>query len=89
MTRNEKILRDLTQHMRDKVAQNVVDYMDRCKTVNLPYRDAATDLLMFFSQMAAGYAACQFDVEEVEFIRLMQMQFRRAKNQLKEDATNG
>jgi hypothetical protein len=85
MNKNDKILLDLTNHLHNRVMEVVSDHMDTCRRANLRYRDVATDLLLFFSHLASGYAAFQFNVEEDDFVQVMRMQFRKAQNKIKED----
>lgn len=85
MTRDERILKDLTDHLREKLGTNITDYIMLCRSAELDYRETMTELLSMLITLTASLAAHQFRVAPADFAQAMGQAFAAAQKREQED----
>jgi hypothetical protein len=83
MTRNERILKDLSANLREKILDNLSDFIDLCHCANLNERDVATEAMHLLIQISAGYAAHRFNISADDYAKAMGRHFRNAQSRLR------
>jgi hypothetical protein len=79
MTRDERILKDLTAHMQDKLAHSLSDYVMLCRSVEIDPRLVATEAMSTLIRLASTYAAMQFNISPAEFAAVASKYFEHAR----------
>lgn len=86
MTRDERILQDLNNNLRDKLLRNISDYVALCTSAELTPKSVMAELMVTLVQITASFAAHQFDISPAEFAATMGRQFEHARRvQAEED----
>ena len=86
MTRDERILNDLADHLREKIVKNIGDYADLCRGAGLDYPCVMSELMVTLVALTAGLAANQFHISPAEFATMMGKRFAAAQRE-QEDKT--
>jgi hypothetical protein len=81
MTRDERILEDLTDHLRQKLARSVADFRSLCESADLDPKEYSSEAMTTLMQLASAYAVIHYDISAGEFARVMGLQFQRIKIQ--------
>ena len=79
MTRDERILNDLAEHMREKIVHNISDYITLCRTAGLDYPSTMSELMVTLVALTSGLAANQFHISPAEFADMMGRRFAFAQ----------
>jgi hypothetical protein len=85
MTTNDRILFDLDKHLRTKIVRVLDDHVQLCRAADLDFGDVCAALMNTMSHVAASFAAVNSEMEEHQFLRIMQLQFRLARREEEAD----
>jgi hypothetical protein len=85
MTRDERILKDLTDHLREKLARNMSDFRSLCDSADLDRKICSSEAMTTLMQLVAAYAVIHYDISAAEFAKVMGLQFQRIQRQQAED----
>jgi hypothetical protein len=84
-SRDERILKDLVDHLRDKLGRSVADFRSLCDSAGLDDKTYSAEVMITLMQLAAAYAVIHYDISVSEFARVMGSLFQRIKRQIAED----
>src|SRR4029077_20100146 len=79
MTRNERILQDLKNNMREKMARNISDFSALCESADLDPRLICIEVMSQLIQLATAYAVVHFDIDTPDFLETVRRDFERTK----------
>lgn len=85
MTRDERILDDLSQHLREKIATNINDYLSLCRSAELDYPSAVAELLSMLIVLTTSLAAGQFHISPADFAQMMGRRFAAAQREQEDE----
>ena len=85
MTRDERILKDLTNHLREKVARSVADFRSLCESADLNEKTYSAEAMAMLMQLVTAYAVIHYDISASEFARVMGVQFQKMQEHQTED----
>jgi hypothetical protein len=83
--RDERILKDLTDHLREKLARNVADFRALCESADLEARASSAEAMTMLMQLTAAYAVIHYNISAADFARVMGTQFQQIQEQQAED----
>ena len=81
MTTDERILHDLNKHLRAKFARAMDDHIQLCRAADLGFNEVCAELMQTLSAITASFAAFNSEMDERDFVRIMQLQFRIARKE--------
>ena len=85
MTRDERILRDLADHLREKLARSLADFRSLCASADLDRKTCSYEAMATLMQLVAAYAVIHYDISAAEFAKVMGLQFQRIQEKHAED----
>ncbi len=85
MTRDERILKDLVEHLRTKLGRSVADFRSLCESADLDPKECSSEAMTTLMQLASAYAVIHYDISASEFARVMGLQFQRIKRQAEDN----
>lgn len=86
MTRDERVLQDLRDNLREKMLRAIGDYASLCACAELKQSVAMVELMTTLIRLTASFAAHSFHVSPADFAEVMGRQFEYAQRaQEKED----
>lgn len=84
-SRDQRILKDLTDHLRDKLGRSVADFRSLCDSADLDARECSADAMTMLMQLTAAYAVIHYNISAADFARVMGMQFKQIQEQQAKD----
>jgi hypothetical protein len=85
MTRDERILQDLTSHLREKFVHSVADFRALCKSADLNEKAYTAEAMTLLIQLTSAFAEIHFNISAADFAKVMGLQFQRIKRQHEDD----
>lgn len=79
MTRDERILKDLADNLREKMIRNIGDYASLCVSAGLKQSVVMAELMATLINLTTSFAANQFHVSPADFAEVMSRQFEYAQ----------
>lgn len=84
-SRDRRILDDLSSHLKDKIVNNISDYIVLCKSAELNYAASMAELMTLLISLTSSLAADQFHISPREFADVMGKHFDRAQRKAEDD----
>jgi hypothetical protein len=84
-SRDERILQDLADHLRDKLTRNVTDFRSLCESADLDIKECSGKAMTLLMHLTAAYAAIHYSISAAEFGRVMGLQFKQMQERQAED----
>lgn len=85
MTRDERILKDLSGNMHEKLLRAIDDYVSLCSHAELKQQVVMAQLMITLVRLTASFAAHSFHISPTDFADVMGQQFEQAQRAQEEE----
>lgn len=86
MTKDERILYDLTDHLQTKFERNVSDFISLCEIADLDNEKYSASIMALLMRLTAAYAVIHYTISAADFARAMGRQFELIREHHVEDS---